>query len=135
MCRTARVLLVTCLTAAFITIPWSGARASERGMLPTTHPSQSLGEGHVWRAALALVPSESRAMRQAVATTTESKLLVGLIAGTAVVAGVTMVAYGSTSSCKGSFGNNTATCDRIATLGAVALAGGATTLVLWALSR
>jgi hypothetical protein len=62
-------------------------------------------------------------IRQSVASTNESKLLLGLIAGTAIVAGVTMVAYGKTPSCKGSFGNTTATCDRIAVLGAVGLGG------------
>jgi hypothetical protein len=135
MCRTVRLLLVTCLTAAFITMPWSGAFASERGIVPTTQPSQSLGDGQVWRSALALVPSESRMMRQSVASTNESKLLLGLIAGAAVVAGATMVAYGRTPTCKGRFGNTTATCDRITTSGAMALGGGAVTFALWALSR
>lgn len=135
MCRTIRLLLVTCLTAAFITIPWSGACASERGIVPTTQESQSLGDGKVWRSALALVPSESRVMRQSVASTNESKLLLGLIAGGAIVAGVAMLAYGATSSCKGKQGNTTATCDRIATLGAGGLAGGAMTLVLWKLTK
>lgn len=133
MCRTVRVLLVTCLTAAFITIPWSRALASERGIVPTTEQPQSPGDGQVWRSALALVPNESRMMSQAVASTNESKLLVGLLAGTAMVAGIGMLAYGATSSCKG--GNSTATCERIAMFGAVGLAGGAVTLVLWRLSR
>lgn len=41
-----------------------------------------------------VVPTEARLMRQSVATTNESKLLLGLVAGSAVVAGMTMVAYG-----------------------------------------
>jgi hypothetical protein len=135
VCRTVRVLLVTCLTAAFITLPWSDALASERGILPTTQPSESLGDGQVWRSALALVPSEARLMRQSVAQTNEGKLLIGLIAGTAMVAGIGMLAYGATSSCKGKQGNSTATCERIALAGAIGLGGGTITLVLWALSR
>ena len=136
MGRTVRLLLVPCLIAAFITIPWSGAVAGERALVTTTQQSQSVGDGQVWRSALALVPSESRMMRQSVASTNESKLLIGLIAGTAIVAGLGMVAYGATSSCKGrNQGNATATCDRITMLGAVGLGGGALTLALWALSR
>lgn len=133
--RTVRLLVVTCLTAAFILVPWSVALASERRLSPATQASQSAGDGKVWRSALALVPSESRVMRQSVASTNESKLLLGLIAGTAVVAGATMVAYGRTPTCKGRFGNTAATCDRITTLGAMALGGGAVTLAVWALSR
>lgn len=133
MCRTVRLLLVTCLMAAFITIPWRDACAGERGVLPAAQQPQSLGDGQVWRSALTLVPSESLMMRQSVASTNESKLLLGLIAGTAIVAGVTMLAYGATSSCKG--GNTTATCERIALMGAVGLGAGSMTLVLWSLSR
>lgn len=135
MLRSVRVWLVTYLAAAFITIPWSGACANERGMVTTPQQSASSGGGRVWRSAVALVPSESRLMRQSVASTNESKLLVGVIAGAAVVTGVTMLAYGATSSCKGKQGNTTATCDRIATLGAAGLAGGAITLVLWKLTK
>ena len=109
--------------------------ASERGFSPATQASQSLGDGKVWRSALALVPSESRVMRQTVASTNESKLLLTLIAGGAVVAGATMVAYGRTPTCKGRFGNTIATCDRITTSGAMMLGGGAVTFAVWALSR
>jgi hypothetical protein len=140
--RSVRVSLIACLTATLITIPWSGASAAEHENLPAPQPSQSLDDpsqslddGQVWRSALALVPGEARLMRQSVATTNESKLLLGLVAGSAVVAGLAMVAYGATSSCKGSFGNSTAGCDRLATAGAIAVAGGSITLVMWALSR
>ena len=135
MFRRVRLLLVACLTAALTTIPWSGASATEHEILPAPQPSQALNDGKVWRSALELVPSEARLMRQAVASTNESKLLLGLVAGSAVVAGLTMVAYGASSSCKGSFGNSTAGCERITMLGAVAVGGGATMLALWALSR
>jgi hypothetical protein len=133
--RGIRVSAATCLIAAFIAVPCSRVYAGEIEKVPATQPSQSLSDGAVWRSAIALVPSEARLMRQSVATTNESKLLLGIVAGSAVVGGLTMVAYGATSSCKGSFGNSTAGCDRITTLGAIALAGGATTLTLWALSR
>jgi len=133
--RTVRVLLVGCLTAAFIAIPWSRAFANEREIVQTTQQTQSPGDAKVWSTALALVPTESRLMRQSVATTNESKLLLGLVAGSAIVAGLAMVAYGATSSCKGSFGNTTRTCDRLMVMGAAGVGAGATTLALWRLSR
>ena len=135
MSRSVRVSLVMCLAAAFISVPWSAAFAGERGSSSATWHTQSLGEGKVWRSALALVSSESRLMTQTVASTNERKLLLALAAGTAVVAGATMVAYGRTPTCKGRFGNTAATCDRITTSGAMALGAGATVLAVWALSR
>jgi hypothetical protein len=130
------MFVVTCLMAAFIVTPWTGAFAGERGIAPFTDQSQSLSDGTISRSALALVPGESRMMmRQTVASSTESKLLFGLIAGAAIVAGLTMAAYGATASCKGRFGNSTAGCDRLATIGAVTVGGGAAALTLWALSR
>ena len=143
MLKIARLWLVTCLAAAFIAIPWSDAAANERGRLPATRQSQSLGNGSLWRSALALVPSESRVMsrseslmmRQVVASTNESKLLIALIAGTGTVVGATMVAHGATGSCKGGFGNTDDRCDRIVMLGAAGMAAGATMLSFWAFSR
>ena len=136
MRRRARVFVVACLTAAFITIPWTGAFAGEPAVIPSAVQSPPLGEGKIWRSALAVVPTESPMMlRQTVATTNEGKLLVGVLAGSAVVAGAAMVAYGATASCKGRFGNSTANCDRLTTIGAVTLGGGLTMLALWALSR
>ena len=137
MFKTARVFLVACLIAAFTTIPWSRAFADEREIVqpvPQTQ-TQALGDATVWSSALALVPTESRLMRQSVATTNESKLLLGLVAGSAIVAGLAMVAYGATSSCKGSFGNTTRTCDRLMVMGAAGIGAGTTTLALWRLSR
>jgi hypothetical protein len=135
--NTLRFWLATCLAVAFIFIPWSNALAGERGHLSMTQYSRSLGDGKIWRSALALVPRESRLMRQVVASTNESKLLLGVIAGTVFVVGVAMLAYGSTSSCKGSQANATLTshCDRIAVSGAIGAAGGTTLLAVWALSR
>ena len=136
MFRTVRVSVVMCLTAALVSIPWTAAHAGETaGTLPTGQSSQSPGDGGIWRSALALVPTESPVMSQVVASTTESKLLVGIVAGSAIVAGAAMVAYGATSSCKGSFGNSTTGCDRLVTVGAVAMGAGAVTLALWAFGR
>lgn len=141
MFKTARVFLVACLVAAFTTIPWSRAFADEREIvqpIPQTQTqtqTQALGDATVWSAALALVPTESRLMRQSVATTNESKMLLGLVAGSAIVAGLAMAAYGATSSCKGSFGNTTRTCDRLLVMGAAGVGAGTTTLALWRLSR
>ena len=134
--RRARVVVVACLTAAFIAVPWNGALAGERREGPPGVSGQPPEAGRIWQSALAVVPTESRMMlRQTVATTNEGKLLYGLIAGAAVVAGVTMVAYGATASCKGRFGNSTKGCDRLATIGAVTVGGGGAMLALWALSR
>lgn len=135
MFKTARVFLVACLIAAFTTIPWSRAFANESGTVQRALQTESLSDAKVWSSALALVPTESRLMRQSIATTNESKLLLGLVAGSAIVAGLAMVAYGATSSCKGSFGNTTRTCDRLMVMGAAGVGAGTTTLALWRLSR
>ena len=135
MFRTARKFVVACLIAAFTIVPWSRAFANERETVQTIPQTQALGDATVWSAALALVPSESRLMRQSVARTNESKMLLGLVAGSAIVAGLAMVAYGATSSCKGSFGNTTRTCDRLMVMGAAGIGAGTTTLALWRLSR
>ena len=146
MFRTARRFVVACLIAAFTIVPWSRAFANERETVQTTQQTPSpvrlaslaqgrLGDATVWHSALALVPTESRLMRQSVATTNESKMLLGLVAGSAIVAGLAMVAYGATSSCKGSFGNTTRTCDRLMVMGAAGIGAGTTTLALWRLSR
>jgi hypothetical protein len=73
---------------------------------------------------------------QSVATTTESKLLLGLATGGLIVGGITMMAYGASSSCKGKEASTGSSgCDRTAMLGAVTFSGGAAVALLWALSR
>ena len=135
MFRTIRVLVVTCLTAALISLSCGDAVAGERDTLPTAdQPQVATSNGKIWNSALALVPSESRGvLKQTVASTNESKLLLGSLAGAAIVAGVALVAYGATSSCKSAHGNST--CDRNAVFGAIGLSGGVATLVLWSLSK
>ena len=135
MFRTIRVLVVTCLTAALISLSCGDAFAGERDTLPTAdQPQVATSNGKIWNSALALVPSESRGvLKQTVASTNESKLLLGSLAGAAIVAGVALVAYGATSSCKSAHGNST--CDRNAVFGAIGLSGGVATLVLWSLSK
>ena len=132
----ARTFVVACLTAAFITIPFNGAWAGEREVSVPAVQSRPVADGKILRSAMALAPAESRMMlRQTVATTNESKLLVGIVAGSAIVAGLTMATYGATASCKGRFGSSTKSCDRLSTIGAITVGGGGTLLLLWALSR
>ena len=123
MFRTIRLSVVTSLTIALISLSCGDAFAAA--------PDSN---GKIWKSAMALVPSESRGvLKQTVASTNESKLLLGSLAGAAIVAGVALVAYGATSSCKSAHGNPT--CDRNAVIGAMGLSGGTATLVVWALSK
>ena len=135
MFRNTRVFVVTCLTTALISLSCGDAFAAEPDTLPTAdQPQVALTNGTIWKSAMALVPSESRGvLKQTVASTNESKLLLGSMAGAAIVAGVALVAYGATSSCKSAHGNSA--CDRNAVLGAMGLSGGVATLVLWSLSK
>ena len=136
MFRSIRVFVVTCLTTALISLSCGDAFADASDTLPTADQPQAvaLSSGKIWSSALALVPSESRGvLKQTVASTNESKLLLGSLAGAAIVAGVGLVAYGATSSCKSVHGNSA--CDRNAVFGALGLTGGAVTLLMWSLSR
>jgi hypothetical protein len=87
------------------------------------------------------VPSEfamqSSRGRVSVADTHEPKLLLGIAAGALVVAGVGMIAYGATSTCKGLHADAATTngCDKKTLMGAMSLSGGLVTLVVWSLSR
>jgi hypothetical protein len=128
-----RSLVVTCLTTALISLSCGDAFAGDRTTLPEPAPAAALGSGTIWSSALALVPSESRVMKQTLARTNEPKLLLGSLAGAAIVAGVALVAYGATSSCKAGHGN--AACDRNAVLGAMSLSAGSVTLLMWSLSK
>jgi hypothetical protein len=78
---------------------------------------------------------EQERPRQSVARTTESKLLLGLLTGGLIVGGATMMAYGSTATCKGKEAASTGGCDRTALVGAMTFSGGAAMALLWALSR
>ena len=115
-----RVLSVTCLVVCLIGIPWTSAFAGEQ---PITN-----------RALEASAQYRLEARRQSVATTTERNLLVGVTAGTLIVAGAAMIAYGASSTCKGTHVSS-APCDRQAFLGALGFSGGAAMLAVWALSR
>jgi hypothetical protein len=131
--RTARVFVVACLTTALISLSCGDAFAAERATVSEPAQAAALGNGKIWQSALALVPSESRVMKQTLARTNEPKLLLGSLAGAAIVAGVALVAYGATSSCKAGHGN--AACDRNAVLGALSLSAGSVTLLMWSLSK
>jgi len=134
--RTIRLFVVTSITIALISLSYGDAFAATPDTLPTADQPQAvaLGNGRIWKSALALVPSQSRGvLKQTVASTNESKLLLGSVAGAAVVAGVALAAYGATSSCKSAHGNGA--CDRTTVLGAMGLSGGTATFVIWTLSK
>jgi hypothetical protein len=134
--RTIRLFVVASLTTALISLSCGDAFAGAPDTLPTADQPQAvaLSNGKIWSSALALVPRESRGvLKQTVASTNESKLLLGSLAGAAIVGGVALAAYGATSACKGAHGNSA--CDRTTVLGTLGLSGGAVTLVLWSLSK
>lgn len=150
MFRTARVFPVTCLIACLVVIPWTNALASERPDV-TAGQAQRAPEGIMNGIknvsfdapapdAFKPVPSQfamqSRG-RVSVAETNEPKLLLGIAAGALVVAGVGLIAYGATSTCKGLHADAALTnsCDKKTLMGAMSLSGGLVTLVVWSLSR
>jgi hypothetical protein len=131
--RVLRTILIASLIATFTSIPRAVSAASDAAAI---RPVSVQADGPIRRAAQAVVPSEARLMRQVVATTNESKVFLGLASGAAIVAGVALLAYGRSSSCKGKPGNAaTGPCERLAMLGSIATGGGAATLLLWSLSR
>ena len=141
MFRSARLLPVTCVIASLIFVPWTNAFASERpegimnGIRTATFGEASMNPDFT------PVPSEFAMQRSrgrvSVAETNEPKLLLGIAAGALVVAGVGLIAYGATSTCKGLHADAATTngCDKKTLTGAMALSGGIVTLVVWALSR
>ena len=135
MCRSIRLFVVTVLTAALISLTCGDAFAATNTSSIADQPQAvALSNGKIWRSALALVPSQSRGvLKQTVASTNESKLLLGSLTGAAIVAGIALIAYGATSSCKAAHGNSA--CDRNAIIGATAFSGGTATLLIWALSK
>lgn len=145
MFRTARVLPVTCVIASLVLIPWTNAFAAERpeGIMHGIR-SATFGEAALNPTPnpdFTAVPSEFAMQRSrgrvSVAETNEPKLLLGIAAGALVVAGVGLIAYGATSTCKGLHADaaTTNSCDKKTLTGAMALSGGVVTLVVWALSR
>ena len=151
MFRTARVLQVTCVITCLVTVPLTNAFASERAAASTEEAqpatagimngirSASFG-APATAADFTPVPSQfamqSRG-RVSVADTNEPKLLLGIAAGALVVAGVGLIAYGATSTCKGVHADAATTngCDKKTLMGAMSLSGGLVTLVVWSLSR
>lgn len=129
-----RVLRVACVTACLVAGPWTNVFGQELqpGALLNAVRNVSFG-----------APADAQPSRyarqerggQSVATTTESKLLLGLVSGGLIVGGMTMMAYGASATCKGREGTSTTGCDRTAVIGAMSLSGGAAMLLLWALSR
>jgi len=145
--RKVRPLCVACVTACLVMVPWTNALARE-GPDPALDAAAAPGLlaslRHVTFETAAAAPfappvpsrfALQQRGRQSVATTTESKLLIGIIAGSMMVGGMALMAYGSTSTCKGSEVTSTSACDKKAVIGALSFSGGATLLALWALSR
>jgi hypothetical protein len=149
--RIARVLQVTCVITCLVTVPLTDAFASERAAA-STEAVPPVAEGimnGIRRASFGApaanadftpVPTQfamqSRG-RVSVADTNESKLLLGIAAGTMVVAGLGLIAYGATSTCKGINGDPTTTngCDKKTMMGALSLSGGLATFLVWSFSR
>ena len=98
MGRVVRTILVATLIATFTFVPRGATAASSDA---AAAPISVQTDGPIRRAAQAVVPSEARLMRQVVATTNESKVFIGVAAGAAIVTGIALLAYGSSSSCKG----------------------------------
>lgn len=126
MFRKTRVLPVTCAITCLILVPPTRAFAAERSPTPILDSVR----------AMATAPAASpQGGSQSVASTTESKMLLGITTGALIVGGIAMVAYGSTSTCKGREGQSTGACDRTAVIGALGFSSGAAMALLWALSR
>lgn len=126
-----------CVTTCLITVPWTNALG--RGLEELTQPP-SPGIRDAIRSVSFDAPPQTRhalelRSRQSVASTTEPKLLLGVVTGALIVGGMTMMAYGSTATCKGKEGASTGACDRTALIGTMSFAGGTAMLLLWALSR
>ena len=127
MFSSARRFAVTCVILSILIGPWSQAFASER------EPEKV--DGKILRTATRLASSGSRLMRlQSVATTNESKILLGVISGGLMVAGVAVGVYGMTSSCESRHPTDN-TCARNKVIGSIGLAGGSAMLLMWRLSR
>lgn len=142
MFNSARVLQVTCLIASLVTVPMTNAFASEPAAdgIMNGIRSASFGAPATEHPNFTPVPTQfamqSRG-RVSVADTHEPKLLLGIAAGALVVAGVGLIAYGATSTCKGLHADaaTTNSCDKKTLMGAMSLSGGLVTLVVWSLSR
>ena len=139
MFRTARILQVTCVITCLVTVPLTNAFASERAAASTDNAQPATGIMNGIRSASFGAPAadadftpvptqfamQSRG-RVSVADTNEPKLLLGIAAGALVVAGVGLIAYGATSTCKGLHADAATTngCDKKTLMGAMSLSGG-----------
>ena len=129
-----RVLQVACVAASLVVVPRTSVFAQELQQGALLHAVRTVSFGAPASAQPSRYASQERGT-QSVATTTESKLLLGLVSGGLIVGGMTMMAYGASATCKGREGTSTTGCDRTAVIGAMSLSGGAAMLLLWALSR
>lgn len=135
MVKSRPIAQVTCVVMCLSLVSWTPALAHERqNVTPAPSPVPGGIRETIRQVSFAeLAPAEP--VRQSVATTTESKLLLGLATGGLIVGGLTMMAYGASSSCKGKQAPGTNGCDRTAILGTVTFSSGTAIALLWALSR
>ncbi|MBI2189803.1 MAG: hypothetical protein HYU37_22205 [Acidobacteria bacterium] len=146
MFRDRPILPVTCVVLCLSLVPWTHAFAEQaQPITAAAQPSVGIRESirQMSFAAAAPAPGPPSRLRdgveergrQSVATTTESKLLLGVATGALMVGGMTMMAYGASATCKGKQGESTSACDRTALIGTMSFSGGAAMALLWALSR
>lgn len=143
MFKTARLALVTCLTASLVIVPCKHALASD-GQAALSHviiPVSTVGgadngNGKIWGAALAAVPAGSSLLkaRQVVASAKENHFILGITSAGLVIGSIALLAYGTTDTCKRAH-VGTSTCDRAKVLGAIGVATGTMIVVVWALSK
>jgi len=125
---------VTCAVVCLSLISWTPALAQKRQDV-TPAPSHVPGIRETIRQMSFAERAPEEPARQSVARTNESKLLLGLATGGLIVGGLTMMAYGASSSCKGKQAPGTNGCDRTAIIGTVTFSSGTAIALLWALSR
>lgn len=131
MFTTARPLPLVCLIGCLVLTPWSRVLAAEaHGSAPVPGIAQGVVPPPLVIGAL---PALEVQRRQTVAQTNRPNVLIGIAAGAAIVAGVGLITYGTSSTCKGRHGVNS--CGKRTMLGGMAVSGGTVTLVVWGLSR
>ena len=153
MRRAIRRLVVTCVTACLVMLPWADARASQTETDQANQADQAASASPVpaaaprdvgkpllirddlWGTPAGLPPGQSpQVLRQAVASTSQHNFILGTTAAALIVGGVALIAYSTTDSCKQNQAVSSR-CDRDKVLGAIGISGGTVMLVLWALSK
>ena len=90
MLRQFRVLQVACVTACLVSVPWTHAFGQELQQGALLNAVRTVSFGAPANAQPSRYAPQERGT-QSVATTTESKLLLGLVSGGLIVGGMTMM--------------------------------------------